>query len=89
MVFTLFSVAQILQLAHNTNDIAARVHSIVDRFADRGLRSLAVAKQVVTSAIHFWAFSQMKFCFKIVKLLFHVPGRHPYVSYVPLRELVC
>ncbi|XP_073391396.1 plasma membrane ATPase 1-like [Physcomitrium patens] len=38
---------QILQLAHNKNEIAARVHSIVDKFAERGLRSLAVAKQEV------------------------------------------
>lgn len=36
---------QILQLAHNKDDIAARVHSIIDKFAERGLRSLAVAMQ--------------------------------------------
>lgn len=38
---------QILALAHNSADIAARVHAVIDKFADRGLRSLAVAKQVL------------------------------------------
>lgn len=46
-------VAQILQLAHNKNEIAARVHSIVDKFADRGLRSLAVAKQARMQSCHY------------------------------------
>jgi H+-transporting ATPase len=38
---------QILDLAHNKEEIAARVHSIIDKFAERGLRSLAVARQEV------------------------------------------
>ncbi|KAL1810275.1 hypothetical protein DCAR_0729959 [Daucus carota subsp. sativus] len=38
---------QILNLAHNKSDIDRRVHSIIDKFADRGLRSLAVAYQEV------------------------------------------
>ncbi|BFI24653.1 hypothetical protein AXG93_4794s1080 [Marchantia polymorpha subsp. ruderalis] len=36
---------QILELAHDKNIIAARVHSVIDKFAERGLRSLAVARQ--------------------------------------------
>ncbi|KAL8118254.1 hypothetical protein AgCh_015968 [Apium graveolens] len=38
---------QILNLAHNKSDIDRRVHSIIDKFADRGLRSLAVSYQEV------------------------------------------
>ncbi|KAG0590309.1 hypothetical protein M758_1G095600 [Ceratodon purpureus] len=38
---------QILDLAHNKSEIAVRVHSIIDKFAERGLRSLAVARQDV------------------------------------------
>jgi H+-transporting ATPase len=38
---------QILDLAHNKEEIAARVHSIIDKFAERGLRSLGVARQEV------------------------------------------
>ncbi|KAJ9555876.1 hypothetical protein OSB04_010490 [Centaurea solstitialis] len=38
---------QILNLAHNKSDIECRVHAIIDKFADRGLRSLAVAYQDV------------------------------------------
>lgn len=37
---------QILNLAHNKSEIERRVHSIIDKFAERGLRSLAVAYQV-------------------------------------------
>ena len=40
---------QILDLAHNKEEIAARVHSIIDKFAERGLRSLAVARQASSS----------------------------------------
>ncbi|KAG5231073.1 H+-ATPase family protein [Salix suchowensis] len=36
---------QILHLAHNKTEIEQRVHSIIDKFAERGLRSLAVARQ--------------------------------------------
>lgn len=38
---------QILNLALNKSDIERRVHAIIDKFADRGLRSLAVARQEV------------------------------------------
>ncbi|XP_034706502.1 ATPase 4, plasma membrane-type-like [Vitis riparia] len=38
---------QILNLAHNKSEIEHRVHAVIDKFADRGLRSLAVAYQEV------------------------------------------
>ncbi|CAK7322891.1 unnamed protein product [Dovyalis caffra] len=38
---------QILNLAHNKSDIERRVHTVIDKFAERGLRSLAVAYQEV------------------------------------------
>ncbi|GAV86631.1 hypothetical protein CFOL_v3_30058, partial [Cephalotus follicularis] len=38
---------QILNLAHNKSDIERRVHAVIDKFAGRGLRSLAVAYQEV------------------------------------------
>ncbi|KAI3665900.1 hypothetical protein L6452_44535 [Arctium lappa] len=38
---------QILNLAHNKSDIERRVHIVIDKFAERGLRSLAVAYQEV------------------------------------------
>ncbi|KAM7512174.1 hypothetical protein LguiB_011049 [Lonicera macranthoides] len=38
---------QILNLAHNRSEIEWRVHSIIDKFAERGLRSLGVARQEV------------------------------------------
>ncbi|KAK2993932.1 hypothetical protein RJ640_012910 [Escallonia rubra] len=38
---------QILHLAWNTSEIEKRVHTIIDKFAERGLRSLAVARQEV------------------------------------------
>ncbi|KAJ9549123.1 hypothetical protein OSB04_021666 [Centaurea solstitialis] len=38
---------EILNLAHNKSDIERRVHAVIDKFADRGLRSLAVAYQEV------------------------------------------
>ncbi|MBA0879461.1 hypothetical protein Goshw_016893 [Gossypium schwendimanii] len=38
---------QILHLAHNKTDIERRVHAVIDKFAERGLRSLAVAYQEV------------------------------------------
>jgi magnesium-transporting ATPase (P-type) len=37
---------QILNLAHNKSEIERRVHAVIDKFAERGLRSLAVAYQV-------------------------------------------
>ncbi|CAA0828448.1 ATPase 11- plasma membrane-type [Striga hermonthica] len=38
---------QILNLAYNRPEIERRVHSVIDKFAERGLRSLAVAYQEV------------------------------------------
>ncbi|KAG7560047.1 Cation-transporting P-type ATPase N-terminal [Arabidopsis thaliana x Arabidopsis arenosa] len=38
---------QILNLAHNRSEIERRVHAVIDKFAERGLRSLAVAYQDV------------------------------------------
>ncbi|KAI5074644.1 hypothetical protein GOP47_0010605 [Adiantum capillus-veneris] len=38
---------QILALSHNKSEIQSKVHSIIDKFAERGLRSLAVARQEV------------------------------------------
>ena len=37
---------QILHLSHNKSEIERRVHAVIDKFAERGLRSLAVAYQV-------------------------------------------
>nr|XP_043632646.1 plasma membrane ATPase 1-like isoform X2 [Erigeron canadensis] len=38
---------QILNLAKNKSEIEKRVHTIIDKFAERGLRSLGVARQEV------------------------------------------
>ncbi|KAF3655734.1 hypothetical protein CQW23_15365 [Capsicum baccatum] len=38
---------RILNLAHNKSDIERRVHAVIDKFAERGLRSLGVAYQEV------------------------------------------
>ncbi|KAF5735515.1 hypothetical protein HS088_TW15G01022 [Tripterygium wilfordii] len=38
---------QILNLVHNKSEIERRVHVVIDKFAERGLRSLAVAYQEV------------------------------------------
>ncbi|RVW84514.1 Plasma membrane ATPase 2 [Vitis vinifera] len=38
---------EILNLAHNKSEIERKVHSIIDKFAERGLRSLGVARQEV------------------------------------------
>ncbi|PHT98469.1 Plasma membrane ATPase 1 [Capsicum chinense] len=38
---------QILNLAHNKSDIERKVHAVIDKFAERGLRSLGVAYQEV------------------------------------------
>lgn len=37
---------QILNLAHNKTEIERRVRAVIDKFAERGLRSLGVAYQV-------------------------------------------
>ncbi|KAJ8432701.1 hypothetical protein Cgig2_014436 [Carnegiea gigantea] len=38
---------KILSLAHNKSEIERRVHTVIDKYAERGLRSLAVAYQEV------------------------------------------
>lgn len=38
---------QILSLAHNKSEIERRVHTVIDKYAERGLRSLAVVYQEV------------------------------------------
>ncbi|KAF3792684.1 ATPase 4 plasma membrane-type [Nymphaea thermarum] len=38
---------EILNMAHNRSEIERRVHAVIDKFAERGLRSLAVAYQEV------------------------------------------
>ncbi|XP_018854468.2 plasma membrane ATPase 1-like [Juglans regia] len=38
---------QILNLAYNKSEIARKVHTMIDKFAERGLRSLGVARQEV------------------------------------------
>ncbi|KAJ7548173.1 hypothetical protein O6H91_07G000900 [Diphasiastrum complanatum] len=42
---------QILELSFNRAEIAHRVHAIIDKFAERGLRSLAVAFQDVPEGV--------------------------------------
>ncbi|KAE8708524.1 Plasma membrane ATPase 1 [Hibiscus syriacus] len=45
--------AKILNLAWNKSDIGSRVHSIIDKFAERGLRSLRVARQEVPAGTKY------------------------------------
>lgn len=40
-------IVQILNLAYNRSEIEQRVHAVIDKFAERGLRSLGVAYQVM------------------------------------------
>jgi magnesium-transporting ATPase (P-type) len=39
---------QMLDLTPNKAEISARAHSVIDKFAERGLRSLGVARQAST-----------------------------------------
>lgn len=39
---------QILALCNSKEDVKKKVHSVIEKFAERGLRSLAVARQVGT-----------------------------------------
>jgi hypothetical protein len=55
-------------LAHNKSEIERRVHSIIDNFAERGLRSLGIARQVISlSKSIFFSFylSKVDVAFKI------------------------
>ncbi|CAI0427854.1 unnamed protein product [Linum tenue] len=38
---------QILELCHSSQDLRRKVHSVIEKFAERGLRSLGVARQEV------------------------------------------
>ncbi|CAK9881780.1 unnamed protein product [Sphagnum jensenii] len=53
---------QILDLAVNKVEIAAGVHSVIDKFAERGLRSLAVARQEVPERNKESAGGPWEFC---------------------------
>ncbi|CAK9234914.1 unnamed protein product [Sphagnum troendelagicum] len=53
---------QILDLAVNKGEIAANVHSVIDKFAERGLRSLAVARQEVPERNKESAGGPWEFC---------------------------
>jgi H+-transporting ATPase len=53
---------QILALAHNKAEIETRVHSVIDKFAERGLRSLGVAKQEVPEKSKESAGGPWEFC---------------------------
>ncbi|CAK9226258.1 unnamed protein product [Sphagnum troendelagicum] len=53
---------QILDLAVNKAEIAVRVHSVIDKFAERGLRSLAVARQEVPEQSKESAGGPWEFC---------------------------
>ena len=44
-----FGALQILNLASNKCEIERKVHHVIGNFAERGLRSLAVAYQVINS----------------------------------------
>lgn len=39
---------QILALCNSKEDVRKKVHAVIDKFAERGLRSLGVARQVCT-----------------------------------------
>ncbi|KAI5076583.1 hypothetical protein GOP47_0008648 [Adiantum capillus-veneris] len=53
---------QILALAHNRHQIEARVHAMIDKFAERGLRSLAVARQEIPEKSKDSEGGPWKFC---------------------------
>ncbi|KAG6542363.1 hypothetical protein Mapa_016192 [Marchantia paleacea] len=53
---------QILCMARNRHEIEARVHGIIDKFAGKGLRSLAVAMQGVPEMIADGAGEPWQFC---------------------------
>ncbi|KAJ7536909.1 hypothetical protein O6H91_12G088000 [Diphasiastrum complanatum] len=53
---------QILALAPNKDEIANKVHAIIDKFAERGLRSLGVARQEVPEKSKESAGSPWQFC---------------------------
>lgn len=44
------SLKQILALCNSEEDVKKRVHALIDKFAESGLQSLAVARQVTSEA---------------------------------------
>lgn len=46
LIATVMKPKQILDLCHCKEDLRRKVHGIIDKYAERGLRSLAVARQV-------------------------------------------
>ncbi|BBN01141.1 H+-transporting ATPase [Marchantia polymorpha subsp. ruderalis] len=53
---------QILELADNQHEIAPRVHAVIDKFAERGLRSLGVAVQEVPEGLKDAPGGPWRFC---------------------------
>ncbi|CAM6023657.1 unnamed protein product [Sphagnum balticum] len=53
---------QILALAYNKAEIETRAHSVIDKFAERGLRSLGVAKQEIPEKSKESAGGPWEFC---------------------------
>lgn len=45
-LFCVLYLNQIITLCNCKEDVKRKVHSVIDKFAERGLRSLAVARQV-------------------------------------------
>ncbi|KAL0311198.1 UNVERIFIED_CONTAM: Plasma membrane ATPase 1 [Sesamum angustifolium] len=61
---------QILNLAHNKSEIERRVHAVIDKFAERGLRSLAVAYQLGFMMLALiWKFDFPPFMVLIIAIL--------------------
>lgn len=58
-----------MNLARNKSEIERRVHSVIDKFADRGLRSLAVAYQVHMHLCSFFCGGDSKFKLQCMSLL--------------------
>ena len=40
-----------IALAHNRAEIEGKAHAVIEKYAERGLRSLAVARQVRSSTL--------------------------------------
>jgi magnesium-transporting ATPase (P-type) len=55
-------IIQILSLCYNKDDIAEKVQRFVDTFAERGLRSLAVAYQVYEHQTVYFRLSLLRYC---------------------------
>lgn len=75
---------QILNLAHNKSDIERRVHAVIDKFAERGLRSLAVAYQVtgflLFSFIVLWKLHKMVIIVLLLCYIYFFTTNTPYIG---------